>query len=309
MRNQKFINQILLLLCTLLPVLSHADRLTEFKPIAQRPAYVLPNFKKTWMLDIHISELRDENILDGNNHLTFLQPKNTFLNTIPSEITRIHIYGNGLTKNTTAVVYGNITRDVFEDLVIKKVIQPKQRLTLIEKKDIKSGSQTITKLVFKSTNLKVKKVIYYADVTVGIWTASSNITELRRWMDHPYGYSKTNNSKMLSVWMEVKSTLNNIQKDNGEDNYLLQSKILKLTKSFLATIQRNDDSLYFATKLTTSNRSNTNNLAKIIDSLIATDSKNSSSILSKIFLNINKEHKDKTITISSQVLKTTFNNK
>ena len=290
--------KLLILICLLVPMFANAVR----------PALVKPNFKTTWMIDFDLTELKQENILAENNQIQFLQSDLTSLKSIPQDISRIHMYGNGLNKNTSAVLFGTISGKSLEDFIIHRVSKSDPNIKLLDKKEIASGTQLISKLSLGKS--EEERVIYYAKVISGIWTVSSNIIELRRWMDHPHSYMNfkrgEKNLKLLSFWIDVKPTLENLKQENEEDGYLLQSNLLKQTKDVYATIQRNAGYLYFATELTATSKKEANNLVSSIDSLLSEEMNSNTKVLSKMLSTLQKEQNGKKITVSSTISNKVF---
>jgi hypothetical protein len=129
-------------------------------------------------------------------------------------------------------------------------------------------------------------------------------------MDHPHSYMNfkrgEKNLKLLSFWIDVKPTLENLKQENEEDGYLLQSNLLKQTKDVYATIQRNAGYLYFATELTATSKKEANNLVSSIDSLLSEEMNSNTKVLSKMLSTLQKEQNGKKITVSSTISNKVF---
>ncbi len=278
---------------------------------AIRPAFVMPNFSKTWMLDIKLSQLKQENILNQNNKLTFLKTTPESLNLLPKGINWIHMYGNGLTKNFTTLLFGNTSRQELKDFIMQKISNNHKNMIVLNQRNQPSGTQIITKITYKNSPSSKENKVYIADVKNGIWVISYNFTELKRWMDYPYGYERIRNSKqnnkLLAFWLKVKPTLKNLRKEVEGENYMLQSQILQQTASLIVTIQHREEFLFFGMKLQSFNKTKVSNLFNTLSSMLSTKSNNTTleplkTLLSKTQI----EQSGKAITLSSLIQKSAF---
>jgi len=255
------------------PVIGFAgDRV--YTSTGRRDVFKRPNFLPTWKLDVKLALLKDVGILGDDlktGKFNFIQDIFSSFKHLPEAVTRIYMYGDGRSKNTTMLVFGNIGDSWLENYVVKHLYDKKHQNVKYSKKVLRSGLKDITKLTFHTVTEQKERSIYFSTVNSGIYVISSNMIEIRRWRDYPRSvlyWRWPNAHTLFSLQMRIESTLINIQKDGGKDVYMLQSKIFKDAEGINIAIKEDDDEIYIGSYITTKNPSQTEELKALLTQML-----------------------------------------
>ena len=173
-------------------------------------------FKTTWIFDLDLVKLKHNNLLKPEGKLSkYLATMNFNLNDIPNKVSRIHMYGNGLTKNTSIIIFGEIEQSEIEDYMTNKVI--KKTDTVIERTVMKVNQKEIIKLTIQGKG--TTKDLYIASNNKRLHIASYNIFELWAWAYYSYRFNEYNKAtdynNLIALSIDIKPTLNNMKKENS----------------------------------------------------------------------------------------------
>jgi len=172
-----------------------------------RNAFKPANFRTTWHMDIKLSLLKEVGILSKGfkaNQFDFIRDIFATFEEFPEEVKRIYMYGNGKSKNTTMLVFGDVSYAWLENYVSRKLKKNQKSSEKYFKKILRSGVGDVTKLTISEGNKE--RSIYFSNVTSGINVISSNIIELRRWIDYPVSVHYWNWSNTTSLSLSVFNT-------------------------------------------------------------------------------------------------------
>jgi hypothetical protein len=275
----------------------------SFNCQAIRDADAAPNFRHTWRLDVNLSMLKDAGLLDQNNNFSFINSNLPIINEIPKNVNRIHMYGNGLLKNTSIVLWGSLTTSQIIDFITNRIKDEASQI--IKSEQITSGLITINKIYISSLEKNKPREIYIAKVWNGVHVITYNHIELRRWMDFKYSSRQLrasgNDIKLFSLYVNIKPTLKNMQKENSEDVYMLKSNIFNQADKIIAEIKSKKGLIYLATLIQAQKIQDANTIKETVMSLLPSKLVEETGIQSSLINNITSSTKGKTVTISSTV--------
>jgi hypothetical protein len=262
-------------------------------------------FKTTWIFDLDIDNLKRNNLLKQEGKLSkYLTAMNFSLDDIPNEISRVHMYGNGLTKNTSIVIFGKIEQSDIENYMINKIT--KNGSTVIEHTVMDKGKKEIVKLTIKGQKGKSKH-LYIATNNSDLHIASYNIYEVWAWTYYSYRlneYNKiTDHNNLINLSIDLNPTLNNMKKENSTDSYIMQSKLFQQMDGINAVVKEKNQNIYFGAVLTAKNKKDAQQLFSTINSLMDTDYAEMQSVIDKIIANTEIKKQHNTVRIGTYLAK------
>ena len=261
----------------------------------------IKTFRMTWIFDLDIDNLKQNNLLKKEGKLSkYLTLMNLYLNDIPNGISRIHMYGNGSTKNTSIVIFGEIERLKIENYVRIRVL--KKQDTVIKSAIINKNNKDILKLTVKGQNGKTKD-LYIGSYNKNLHIVSFNRNEVLAWtynLSRLKEYNKaTDNNSLISLSIDIKRTLNNMRKENITDTYIMQSKVFQYVSDINAVLKESDQSIYFGAVLTAPNKKTVEQLYSTISNLLDTNYSEIKSGTNKILANMQLKKQSNTVRIGT----------
>jgi len=281
-----------------------------------RDVFKRPNFRNSWILDMKLATLKEVGILgNGSNtgKFDFIQEIFRPFKDLPESISRIHMYGNGKTKNTTMLIFGNVDNAWLEEYIVKHLYNDEHSQLKYTKKILTSGLKDITKLTIQLQDENQKRSVYFSTVKSGMYVISSNIIEVRRWGDYPrsiYYYKFWPDvTTLLSLQIVLEPTLKNLQKDLAKDDYMLQSKIFKNSKDINIAIKESGENVFAGAYITTNQLSQVEELKDLLTNmLVATNLDGSYGVKKTLLENLTITKDKKFLKLGSFIPKSELKN-
>ncbi len=248
-------------------------------------------FKATWYIKLNLAELRKTNLFSviKGKHIKFSD--SNFLNLeddIPDTIEKFYMYGNHLkySGNVSFLIKGS-----FSDAEIIKLIQDKFYSVngvnqLKQLKNISTRGYSIYAFELKNTKNSHKKW-YAKHLGRRTFIFTNDINEVRikvkAWKNYEKQVKKFSTFVDLNTDILVFNVNTEVAKENiglnlAENNYVMQSKLFKITRNIVARFKILDKQIVIGAALATKNDETAQQVEKILSGIIAYNSLESSNL-------------------------------